>query len=273
MVTIHFKQGQDLDNIYHDLSRWFISGMKIDKKKRQIVIHIPGDRKDEAMSRIKDVLKRYILEKKRLEWWRTILAENFYYRDPHEQNEIMQIALSIIQGQKKDLPVQIDEQKDLEKIDQELWDVLKHNSSFSFDAFITFRLRFYLEKMNRLIEIAIDEYKLEQDYQMYLQYLRDYLQKRKPLMKQLWVVDDGHFLFFDDKRRKLGKEELEIMMDRNLLFSHPIYVDSHTIAPLLSIAPERIHLYTDHPDAAIVKTLINIFEEKISIHTRKDFYR
>lgn len=30
------------------------------------------------------------------------------------------------------------------------------------------------------------------------------------------------------------------MIDRKLLFNHPVYVDSATIAPLLSIAPATI---------------------------------
>ena len=272
MVAIHFKHGHELNYIYHALSRRLLAGMKLNKKKRQLLIHIPAHRKEEGISLIKDVLKRYLLEQKRLEWWQSILAEDFYYRDQHEQNEIIQIAQSILQGKRKDLPVQIEEQDDIRKIETELSDVLNNNPDFSFDAFITFRLRFYLEKMGRLMEIAIDEYKLEQDYQMYLQYLRDYLQKRKPQMKQLHVVDDGHFLFFDEYLRRMSPEELEVMIDRNLLFSHPVYVDSKTIAPLLSIAPERIVLYTDRPSDPIVKTLKNIFEEKISIQPRTDFY-
>ncbi len=54
-------------------------------------------------------------------------------------------------------------------------------------------------------------------------------------------------------------------MDRQLLANHPVYVDSAVIAPLLSIAPEKIFLYTNEEEEALVRTLRNIFEERIAV--------
>lgn len=55
------------------------------------------------------------------------------------------------------------------------------------------------------------------------------------------------------------------MIDRKLLVNHPVYVDSASIAPLLSIAPTTIFLYTKDPEEALVRTIKNIFEERVSI--------
>lgn len=60
------------------------------------------------------------------------------------------------------------------------------------------------------------------------------------------------------------------MIDRKLLFNHPVYVDSATIAPLLSIAPATIFLYTEEPDQPLIRTIVNIFEERVSIKPVSD---
>ena len=61
----------------------------------------------------------------------------------------------------------------------------------------------------------------------------------------------------------MKRSELIGMIDRRLLINHPVYVDSVTIAPLLSIAPANIYLYTDDFEQPLVRTIQNIFEERV----------
>ena len=64
---------------------------------------------------------------------------------------------------------------------------------------------------------------------------------------------------------KLDVRELSKMVDRKLLINHPIYIDSATIAPLLSIAPDQIFFYSVEPEKPIIRTISNIFEERLII--------
>lgn len=71
----------------------------------------------------------------------------------------------------------------------------------------------------------------------------------------------------------MTKRELEELIDRRLLTNHPVYIDSVIIAPLLSMAPASIYLYTDHPDIALIRTIQNIFEERITLLSKEDFWK
>lgn len=55
------------------------------------------------------------------------------------------------------------------------------------------------------------------------------------------------------------------MIDRKLLSNHPVYVDSATIAPLLSIAPSVVYVYTNDSEQPLVRTIKNIFEERVAV--------
>ncbi len=64
---------------------------------------------------------------------------------------------------------------------------------------------------------------------------------------------------------EMKRFELTKMIDRKLLINHPVYVDSTTIAPLLSIAPKLIYLYSAKPEQPLIRTIQNIFEERVYI--------
>ena len=47
---------------------------------------------------------------KRDDWFREILKNNIFYEDPEEQQQIMEIIYSILEGQRKDLTVFLKDQ-------------------------------------------------------------------------------------------------------------------------------------------------------------------
>jgi len=113
--------------------------------------------------------------------------------------QIINILFSILDGKRKDLTVDMNHEQEERQIDHALNELLFHNRSFSFDAFVMFRLRTYLEKLSSYIETAIDEYKMEQDYQAFIHYLRSFLMNRKPQMKTIYLVHDDGLLFLMNK--------------------------------------------------------------------------
>lgn len=117
---------------------------------------------------------------------------------------------------------------------------MKKKISFSFDSFVTFRLRPFINRLEKYVELSIDEYKMEQEYQMFIQTLRDFISSRSAQKNSLHLLIDEEVMFFNEHFSEIKRIELTKMIDRKLLFNHPVYVDSTTIAPLLSIAPQFI---------------------------------
>ena len=46
-----------------------------------------------------------LFEIKRDDWFRKILKENYFFHEPEEQNQIMEIIYSILEGEREDLTV------------------------------------------------------------------------------------------------------------------------------------------------------------------------
>jgi putative sporulation protein YtxC len=218
---------------------------------------------------VKEAFYEFIIKIKRDDWFRAILQEQYFFEDSEEQEHIIEIIYSVLEGQREDLAVFIKENAEEPKIREAVEEIFQDHVSFSFDSFFKFRLRPYLKLLESYVEISIDEYKMEQEYQMFIQTLRDFLASRDPKMDTLHLLFDEEITFFDEQFEEIKRGELMKMIDRKLLFNHPVYVDSASIAPLLSIAPKNIHLYTKNPEEPLVRTIKNIFEERVLIKSYK----
>ncbi len=239
--------------------------LNVQKRQLELIIQHEINEQNVIFKKLHYALKKLIMEKKRNEICKKILQEDYFYHDPNEQEQIIQMLQSILTGKRKDLYIETDFVQLQEKVDDAIIEVLQLNTSFSFDAFLTFRLRFYVEKFPTLLETAIDEYKLEQEYQMFIHFLRGFLTGRKSQMDCVYIINEEDFIFLDEKKQQMKRSDLNRRIDRKLISNHPIYVDSTTIAPLISLAPKQIFLYTNNPDQGIIQTLKNVFEEKLIV--------
>ncbi|MEH7391681.1 sporulation protein YtxC, partial [Bacillus sp. JJ1474] len=205
--------------------------------------------------------------------FRRIIAEHYYYQDEEEQQQILEIIHSILEGNRKDLTTFLSDVDMEGNIKNTINEIFHENINFSFDSFVKFRLRPIMDQMAKYVEISIDEYKMEQEYQMFIQTLRDFLTGREAKFDHIHLLIDDGIHFFNENYDEMKRADLAHMIDRRLLINHPVYVDSVTIAPLLSIAPAIIYLYTEYKEQALVRTIQNIFEERLVISSTSKFYK
>jgi putative sporulation protein YtxC len=267
LVEIIFQNKEDVNKLYSKLTSQilFCDEILLFEERQTLKINV-GMLDEHFKGMVTNVFYEFILKTKRDDWLRQILLVQFYYVDIDEQQHILEIIYSIIDGENEELAEFIGEQFEECAVKDAVSDLLQDsNIAFSFEAFVKFRLRGYLEKLLKYVEIAIDEYKMEQEYQVFIQTLREFLHSRQEKVDQLHLVYNEEPIFFNEEFEEIKKAEIARMIDRKLLSNHPVYVDSVTIAPLLSIAPKQIYLYTSNSEDPLIRTIKNIFEERVFV--------
>lgn len=280
MIEIHFQQEEDAQKLYSFLKQQ----LQESEIANKLTLHFEDshiiqcsnmeafqEEKEELVKWIKAAICRFILNIKVNDWLRNILTSCFQYHDEIEQQQIMDIVHTVLEGKHEDLTIFLPEFRMKEYMEARVDEWLHENKTFSFDSFVTFRLRFFMNELQKYIELSLDEYKMEQEYQMFIQTLREFLMDRDSKMDCLHLYFGETISFYDENFNEIKRGELTKMVDRKLLFNHPIYIDSITIVPLLSIAPTKIHIYTDDSDQPIIRTIRNIFEERLEIRSTKLF--
>ena len=214
-------------------------------------------------------LYSWIWEKKRIQWCHHWLEHHYYFTDEEERSHILHILWEFTDT-KSHVRSLVEGPDEEQLLREALESELIEDEYLHFRSFVTFRLRKFQVKLREVVELAIDEYKLEQDYQMFVESLRNFLRGRSPVVDMIHLVQDEGFLFFDASGRWMKQGELYKSVDRKLIVNHPAYIDSVTIAPLLSIAPRRIRMYTDAPDEGIARTICTIFDERVEVYPRQE---
>lgn len=233
----------------------------IPRRGIELQIEGQGQHFEQWLTMLTDVFHDFLIQEKLQQALEQMITQKFYFRERDEMDHIWQFAVSIFEGKKQTAqePLFNDEKQAIRK---GLQSILIEKRSFSFDSFLTFRLKSFYQSLEEYATLAIDEYKLEQDYQSFIAILRDFLHKRKPKMPYLHLVFRDAFYFYDPAFRKLERLEIVEMMDHQLLSQSLVYIDSVTLAPLLSIAPERLFIYTDDREQGFIQTIQRIFEER-----------
>lgn len=275
MIEIIFQKKQDAWDLYQHLvarlASWQGTNSILLNEDRNRVLIPEEFYKKENLPLIKESVYDFVLKVKRDDWLRTILAESYFYNESEEQDQILDIIYSVIEGNRKELAPFMEGVEEQGMIKSSINEIFNEKVSFSFDSFVMFRMKAYTEQLSKWAEIAIDEYKMEQEYQVFLHTLRDFLEDRKPQMSHLYLVIEENMVFYNQQFKEMKRSELFRTIDRKLLVNHPVYVDSGTIAPLLSIAPDTIYLFTDDPHQPLVRTIINLFEERVKVNSVSAF--
>ncbi|MFC0270254.1 putative sporulation protein YtxC [Metabacillus herbersteinensis] len=211
-------------------------------------------------------LVHYILEYKEHQIMLSIIRENYYFIEHEEQQQILHIAQSIIEGERKEIPRVNQFQPREEFILEALRQFLTPPLSFTFQSFLQFRLQHYVKRLREYVEVAIEEYKLEQEYQTFIQSLRDYITDRESKIDTLTIHHQERFILYDEQLNEISELDIKNYIDRTFIYKHPMYIDSNLLAPIVSIAPKMIHLYSNDPDHGMIQTIQNIFQERVKIY-------
>ncbi|WP_394580249.1 putative sporulation protein YtxC [Cytobacillus firmus] len=276
MIEIIFQSSTDARNFYEHLFEQLQSFCQCDNNilhfEDQHIVRVSAGNSGNVLNTVKTAFFQFIVNQKQDDWFKRILMEHYYYDDEGEQQQILEIIHSILEGSREDLAAFVSGLDVKESLKNAIDQLFQDNISFSFDSFVKFRMRPLMNEMTKYVEVSIDEYKMEQEYQMFIHTLRDFLSGKQPKMNTIHVLMDEGVYFYDDQLCEIKRGELIRMIDRKLLSNHPVYVDSVTIAPLLSIAPSAIYLYSDDFEQPLVRTIRNIFEERLQLSPLAAFY-
>ena len=272
MIHIVFQDAQDAQRLFAELSRAPQPYGKLLYDDKTITIFFHEQDVVHMRALFIPIFTSCIIRAFEARWILSIISRTFFYENEEEQQQILQLAYSFIEGERYDYRLGKKMSTPREHLIAKSLHECLHEGLFSFESLMTFRLKPYYDRLMHYVELAIDEYKLEQEYQAFVHMLREIVALRQPQMNALHVLyEHGSFQFFDERFVYLSPQQLKQWIDRRLMVSQPMYIDTSVLAPLVSIAPEKIWIYTDVTDVGMIQTIQNVFQERIELRTPLDF--
>lgn len=278
MLTIEFKDSYIGETFYEQLrhSLSILTGQCYERiqvqhhsTEKSIFLSIDGFSKGnkEAEQVIKSILTNTTVTIFFTKWMREYLEETFYYDDEQEIQAIMETAKTLFfpSLSYKSEMVTISFMEWQQEIHNKIAPFIDESISFSFDSFLAFRLQTCKEQILYLVEKAIDEYRMEMDYQMMLQKCRDFLNHQEPRVEKVYVSMRDTIQFYDEDKQKISFEQVCRWLQADTPFEKYLPIHERMIGPLVSMAPKKIVIESKECNDDLYHTLKNIFEERIEL--------
>jgi YtxC-like family. len=258
-LEIVFETREEAAGLYREIPAAFrqASGVLLINSSLTIVSENDKDYRELAC-----LTARHIMEQFERNWLLEIIEQNYFFTDPAEKIAILGIVQAIFAGEKKDLP-QAGTLPDRSKlIIGSLDEIFSERRTFTYGSILRFRLTEYRKVLRRFAEIAIDEYKLEQEYQVFIDKLRRIIRSYRPLCTRIEVFDEQPFRLYDDCHRPIRNEQ-SVRSFYPLLKQWGIEAEPSIILTLIALAPEQVIVHTDRPEHSIMRTLHQVFEDRV----------
>ncbi len=150
-----------------------------------------------------------------------------------------------------------------QKIADQVSGFLEDSRRLAVDGFIRFRLKGYHRVLTRLLDQAVREYRLEQEYQEFIELLRYFVSTQKTQIPMIHVLHFGksRFHLMKEDGTPLQLKDVEGAMHE--LMEHTCSREDLIVSTLLSAAPEFVVLHTQQREETIIRTVRKIFEGRI----------
>jgi putative sporulation protein YtxC len=205
-----------------------------------------------------------ILELKEQHIIRTILKNEFNFSGKEESGRIIKHCLSLLdKGSELTNPSWNRRHLMLAK---NLQKCLLESNILNIDGFISFRLREYGKELREVIEYAVDEFLVDQQYEEFVGLLKYFVYFQEPQIPLAHVVHKGghELLLFDQ-----FMNPLEHHFDENVFVERmnqqDMEMEDAAVSTLISVSPAKLIIHTRDEQMPAVKTLIQIFEKRVEI--------
>ncbi|WP_410769859.1 putative sporulation protein YtxC [Fontibacillus sp. BL9] len=146
-----------------------------------------------------------------------------------------------------------------------LREYLQDNAYLDLDGFIAFRLPDYRDKLRETVEIAMEEYLLDQQYEEFIHLLQYFVHFQEPLIPLIHLMhkEDHEFHILNEQFSKISVPPSGGVVAQ--IADQEMEMEDMIVSTLISLSPDRILIHTLEPEAQIILTIRRIFGDRVEL--------
>lgn len=209
-------------------------------------------------------LARFILEEEEEKLLRSLFRRDYDYASGEEQSRLLGFCRSLPEDTdgkgKKDAAAAL-----VKTMAREIEECLREFGGLHVNGLLDFRLRDYREYLRELADFAVDEYLLDKQYQEFISLLKYFvlIQQSKIPSVHLLHKGGGDFTLLDEKLKPIDPAAAERITVETL--ENELNFEDLIVSTLITVAPERIYIHTKEPELPVVRTILQIFDQRAAL--------
>ena len=263
MSSFCIKSNNDkfIDYFFNNISKIISDDIFIKKKKFKIYdnifIHYKGNNINTFYEKLSNYITESIINTYENEILNKLLMSNYFYFLDYEQIEIKNIIDELISSD--------EHSRRKELINISLKEYFKEgNKKMILDGFITFRLKDYIEVLDYVVDLSVNNYLIKREYFEFIKLLKKYLEKQKS------TCDIVHLIYLNNESILLDSSFniINTSLDTSFLNKYSnieFSSNDYSLNTLLNIVPKKLYIHLIDNEDEFIQTLI--FEDTIYICT------
>ncbi|MEX2415728.1 MAG: putative sporulation protein YtxC [Paenibacillaceae bacterium] len=198
---------------------------------------------------------------------RKMLIKQHRSYEAHELSEIIQYCKQLLIDTEASVNLVETKQDRRTMIYNQLCMYLQTNSILDIEGFVYFRLKSYMSDLQDIVEDALNEFLLNEQYQEFIALLKYFVYFQDTKIPEVHLIHQGNnkFQLLDGDLQQLdlsdAKDVIVETVDRELNYEDMV------VSALISASPKQIHIHTRDPETQSIKTIQQIFEGRTMICT------
>lgn len=232
-----------------------------------IIIYYKGTDTSFFLSSVSDILVDLVFDVFQKNIIEKILNHEYFYFDNIERKEILNKTENIVL---KDTEIFLENRKLLFNI---FYDFLLSNNKLYLSGFITFRLKEYINNLQKNLDESINQYLIEKEYLEFVSLLNMYVNSECSTIDVVHLIYNSSNPILLDTNKKIIKTDINLT---NAKYLSDISFSSCDIVlnALLNMLPKRIYIHlTNVEDDEFINTLKLIFDSRVQICNDCDICR
>lgn len=224
-----------------------------------IIVHYIGEKISFFDEKLSSIITDTILKFYKEKMIKKIINFDYFYFEEYEKKIIIQNCCEIIESSEYE---QISKEK--EYIHEAVLQYVIENESMILEGFVNFRIKEYIKYLDSIVDIAVNKYIIEKEYNEFISLLRMYINSKKSNIKNLHLIYGKSELTILDENKNivpLCKEIYNAKFLSDIIFSE----NDYALNTLLTLLPQRIEIHLLDSEDEFIKTVKLIFEDRVYI--------
>ena len=224
-----------------------------------IIVHYIGEKISFFDEKLSSIITDTILKFYKEKMIKKIINFDYFYFEEYEKKIIIQNCCEIIESSEYE---QISKEK--EYIHEAVLQYVIENKSMILEGFVNFRTKEYIKYLDSIVDIAVNKYIIEKEYNEFISLLRMYINSKKSNIKNLHLIYGKSELTILDENKNivpLCKEIYNAKFLSDIIFSE----NDYALNTLLTLLPQRIEIHLLDSEDEFIKTVKLIFEDRVYI--------
>jgi putative sporulation protein YtxC len=222
---------------------------------------------DTVYEKAGNAIAQYILEEVEGSILRELIVKEFHYDHPCDLEIIEGYCKQFLFYEGESL-ISNDEIKKrrLAKIGSQISEYLQTHTQLNLDGFLKFRLQEYVDEMREVVEYAIDEFMMDQQYQEFISLLKYFVYIQEAKIPSAHLIHKGghEFVILNDELKPIDTSDFDASFTLEIL-DKDINLEDMIVSTLITVSPQTIYIHTREPDLPVIHTITQIFENRSTV--------